>query len=382
LEQVFQPKNVVVLVMESFSAEMMGSFNGENLKAEGYTTFTPFLDSLVEHSLIFDRSFANGHKSISALPSVLSSIPSLHHPFVLTPYAATNTLPSLPRLLKEKGYSSSFYHGAPNGSMGFNSYMNLIGVDEYYGMTEYGNDDDFDGLWGIWDEEFMQFFADGLTSAQQPFISTLFSVSSHHPFKVPERHKNKFTEGPVPISKCMSYSDMALKKFFAKLSQEEWFNNTLFVITADHVSGTIHFPETKTAWGAYHIPIIFYAPGDSTLSGRQSKLAQQLDIMPTVLDYLAYDKPYLSFGKSLLSADSPNFTVNTWSGLYQWFSGDWLYQSDGKKAVALYNYQEDPLLLQNLLSTEPERASTMDAQLKAFLQQYNNRILDNELVVQ
>jgi phosphoglycerol transferase MdoB-like AlkP superfamily enzyme len=180
----------------------------------------------------------------------------------------------------------------------------------------------------------------------------------------------------------MSYSDMALKKFFAKLSQEEWFNNTLFVITADHVSGTIHFPETKTAWGAYHIPIIFYAPGDSTLSGRQSKLAQQLDIMPTVLDYLAYDKPYLSFGKSLLSADSPNFTVNTWSGLYQWFSGDWLYQSDGKKAVALYNYQEDPLLLQNLLSTEPERASTMDAQLKAFLQQYNNRILDNELVVQ
>ncbi|MBF9255291.1 LTA synthase family protein [Pontibacter sp. 172403-2] len=376
----FQPKNVVIIVLESFSKEAVGGYNSSRIGQDGYQGFTPFMDKLMQESKVYWYSFANGKKSIDALPSVLTSIPSLQEPFVLTPYAG-NHLPSLPRLLNEKGYHTAFFHGAPNGSMGFKAFMNLIGVQEYYGKDEYNNDADFDGIWGIWDEPFLQFTANKINTFQEPFMSAVFTLSSHHPFKVPERYEGKFRKGPLPVYECISYTDMALQKFFEKASTMSWYKNTLFVISADHTATAKYYPEYQSAWGAFAIPILFYAPGDPSFKGVEKRVVQQLDIMPTVLGYLHYDKPYFAYGKDMLTPDhSDDFAIN-YLGAYQWFEGEYMIQFDGEKTTAMYNYVNDILLKTDLKDQLPEKRRHMENRVKAFIQQYNNRMVDDNLQV-
>jgi phosphoglycerol transferase MdoB-like AlkP superfamily enzyme len=318
---------------------------------------------------------ANGRKSIDALPSILSGIPSINEPFVLTPYSSNRTN-ALPKLLKEKGYYTAFFHGAPNGSMGFSAYTKLAGIDYYYGKTEYNNDADFDGMWGIWDEPFMQYMAKNLNNFKQPFFSAFFSTSSHHPFKVPEQYTGKFPKGPLEVQECIGYTDMALKKFFETASKMPWFKNTLFVLTADHATVS-HFPEYQNAVGYYAIPILFYYPGGN-LKGKLDKTVQQIDIMPTVLNYLNYDKPYFSYGFDAFDLQNDNFALNNNEGSYRLYWKDYVLFSDGKKTNGVYAFKKDRLLQHNLLGKLPEQ-SEMEKRLKAFIQQYNNRMTQNQL---
>ena len=195
---VFQPKanknfkynNVVILIMESFSREYFGFFN-KHLEDDTYQGYTPFLDSLIQNGRTYWYTIANGRKSIDVLPSVLTSIPSVKNPFVLSYYSG-NKLNSIASLLKTKGYHTSFFHGAPNGSMGLQSFVNLVGFDHYYGRTEYGLDKEWDGIWGVWDHDFLSYFAKTLSTFEKPFVSALFSVSSHHPYNLPAEFEGKF----------------------------------------------------------------------------------------------------------------------------------------------------------------------------------------------
>jgi len=375
----FKPMNVVILIWESFGKEMVGGYN-HDLENGTYKGYTPFIDSLMQHSKVNWYSFANGAKSIEAIPSVLTSIPGIKEPFVTMRYT-DNKLPSFPQILKGKGYSTSFFHGAPNGSMGFQAFVNLIGVEKYYGKTEYNKDADYDGIWGIWDEEFLQFWADKMGTFKEPFMSTLFTVSSHDPYKVPQRYEGKFPKGPLPVYQTMGYTDFALRKFFAKAKTMPWYKNTLFVITADHAATFAHYPQYQTSVGNFSIPILFYAPGDSTMTGRDdTTLVQQIDVMPSVLSYLHYDKPYFAFGKNIFQKPPINFAVN-YDGVYQWFNGPYILQFDGQKTVGLYNYQEDKLLKNNLKDKLPAIQGPMELQVKAFAQQYVNRMLEDKLTL-
>ncbi|MFM8912843.1 MAG: LTA synthase family protein, partial [Flammeovirgaceae bacterium] len=182
----FQPKNVVVLILESFSKEFIGTYN-RDLEGGKYQGYAPFLDSLIGVSHSFQYSMANGRKSIDAMPSIICGIPSIEVPYVLSHYSG-NKINSLPSLLRAKGYYSAFFHGAPNGSMGFDAFANLSGFDAYFGKDEYNNSDDFDGIWGIWDEKFLQYFAEQMNGFKQPFYTTMFTVSSHHPYNLPKAY--------------------------------------------------------------------------------------------------------------------------------------------------------------------------------------------------
>jgi len=374
----FRPDNVVVIILESFSKEFFGVFNKE--KENGtYKGYTPFLDSLTQHSLTFQYSFANGRKSIDGLPSVISSIPSLGLPYFLSPYSG-NKINSLASLLKPQGYHTSFFHGAPNGSMGFQAFMNLAGVDQYYGMTEYNNDNDSDGMWGIWDDKFFNFYADKLNEFRQPFMSSIFSVSSHHPFKVPQEFESKFKGGPLVIHKCIEYTDYSLKKFFEKASKMPWYKNTLFVITADHTSSEIQFDESRTAWGFYSVPVIFFKP-DHSLQGYSEQLVQQVDIMPSVLGHLHFSSPYVAFGRDIFRETSTPVAFHYKDNAYQLLEGDYMIQFDGIKTLALYNFKTDSMLTQDVKDTQSEIKSRMEEKIKAIVQQYNNRLVEDRFTV-
>jgi len=375
----FTPENVVVIILESFSKEFVGIYN-KDLDQGHYKGYTPFLDSLISVSCAYQYSLANGRKSIDAMPSVISSIPSIEVPFVLSHYSG-NKVNSLASLLKEKGYYTAFFHGAPNGSMGFDAFANLSGFDHYFGKTEYNHDADFDGYWGIWDEPFLQYFAKEMNSFKPPFYTTLFTVSSHHPYNLPQGYEGKFKGGPKAVHRTIEYTDFALKRFFKSASAMPWFDKTLFVITADHASAEIQVPEYNSAWGYFSIPIFFYHPGPGG-GGLRGDIIQQIDIMPSVLGYLHYDKPYVAFGRDVFHDPVKPFAFNYLNNTYQLFRGDYLLQFDGAKAVALYEFKKDKALEKNLVDQLPDTTQAMETSLKAFIQQYNNRMVDNNLTIE
>lgn len=373
----FSKENVVIVILESFAREYIGSLN-QGLEGGKYTGYTPFIDSLIRAGLTFDVSIANGRKSIDAMPSILASIPSLETPYTISHYA-NNQINGLPSLLKKKGYYSAFFHGAPNGSMGFDSFAKLAGFDDYFGLDQYPEKADFDGVWGVWDEPFFRFFGSKLDEFRQPFLASIFSVSSHHPFEVPEKYKGRFKKGPAPIVEVVGYTDFALREFFESISSKPWFKNTLFVITADHTNESVH-KEYQNDFGSFSIPVILYKPG-SELRGMKSRIAQQIDIMPTVLNYLGYDEDYIAFGNDLLDDSYTSFAFNTSGNTYHLYMEDHLLEMTDNKPVALFNYKKDIMLEKNLVESEPEVRERLAKKLRAIMQTYNSRLLDNNMVI-
>ena len=368
--------NVVVIIIESFSREFVGALNN-NLDNGHYKGYTPFIDSLISKSFVFTNAFANGRKSIDAIPSITASIPALVVPYVISERSG-NRINSLASLLSKEGYQTAFFHGAPNGSMGFDAFAKIAGFQNYVGKNEYADDSGFDGVWGIWDEPFFQFFANEMNQMKEPFFTTIFSVSSHHPFKVPEQYKKQFPEEHIPLQKCIRYTDMALKKFFEKASKMPWFKNTLFVITSDHCSES-DFKEYKTAVTYFAAPLIFFK-GDGSLLGKDDSLAQQIDIMPTILGYLNYPKPFVAFGNNLFDPSAQRFVINYLEDTYQFLYGDLAFYFTENKLTGIFNRKKDPYLLQNLLGrTSYENEQNL---FKAVVQQFNNRMVQDRLVIE
>ena len=333
--------------------------------------FTPFLDSLMNESLTYAHSFANGRISIDAMASVLSSIPRMGESFILTPSSLNPLSSAAGELGRNKGYHTAFFHGAQENSMGFKAYSQSVGYQEYYGRESYGNDADFDGHWSIWDEEFLQFFAQKMDSFPQPFATAIFTATSHHPYVIPERYKDVFAEGPLPIHKCVEYVDMSVRRFFETASAMPWYENTLFVICADHTN-IVELPEYGTEAGRYMVPIMFYKP-DGSLKGTEDGTMQQIDIMPTILGLLEYDLPYVAFGNDLVNTQPDrSFAVGCNNGIYQFFKDGYLLQFDGQEVVGLYDYVSDRMLQDNLVGKVDCSDNLMI--LKSVIQQYMERM--------
>lgn len=367
-----QKKNVFLIILESFSKEFVGSING---RGKG---FTPFLDSLMSQSYVCSNAYSNGKKSIEGIPAITASIPTWMDEDYITSAYGGNEIKGLAQLLKDEGYYTAFFHGGTNGTMGFEAFSKVAGYKDYFGKNEYKNDRDYDGNWGIWDEPFLQFTAKTINEKQSPFFATVFTLSSHHPFIVPEKYKDKFKGGAEPIFKTIQYTDFALKQFFETVKKMPWYSNTLFVFCADH-TGPSHDPYFDTKVGSNAIPIFYFQP-DSFLKNKNSNLTQQIDIMPSILDYLNYNKPYFSFGKSIF--DTTSYQALSYnSGLYQFMEGNYVIQFDGTKTNEMYNYQTDSLLKQNLINTEKEILNKMESKTKAIIQTYQQSLINNRMVV-
>lgn len=380
-------KNVVVIIIESFGREYIGGFN-HWLDGGRYKGYTPFTDSLMQHSAIYLYSFCNGRKSIDGMPSILSSIPMFVEPFFLTP-ASMNEVSGIAGELSTKGYYSAFFHGAENGSMGFQAFARATGFKDYFGRTEFDadkrfrGDKDFDGTWAIWDEPFMQFYATKMGEFRQPFVTALFTASSHHPFVIPAEYKDKYPEEGLAIHKCIRYTDHALRHFFAKAKTMPWYKNTIFVITSDHTNMSDH-AYYQTSLGGFCSPIIFFDPSGGIKPGMRNAIAQQIDIMPTLLNYLGYDKPFVAFGCDLFNTPSnKTWAVNYQGGIYQYIEGDYLLQFDGEKSKAIYRFRTDILLKDNLVGKIPAAEQRhLEQRIKAIIQDYMMRMTTDKLIYQ
>jgi phosphoglycerol transferase MdoB-like AlkP superfamily enzyme len=375
----FIKKNVVIIIWESLGREYIGSLN--NSFGNDYESYTPFLDSLLQNCLTFKHTFSNGRKSIDAMPSILSSIPHIIEPFIVSNYSL-NKVDGIAAALNSKGYHSAFFHGAPNGSMGFEAFAKKIGFKEYYGMTEYEQEKgegDFDGTWAIWDEPFLQYYAEKMGEFPEPFVTSIFTASSHHPFVVPKEYEDVFPKGELAIHQPMRYTDNAFRKFFETIKESKWYENTLFVITGDHTNMTNHTFYT-TDVGSFCVPVIFFDPsGEIVQKGITDKIAQQIDIMPTILAALHYDEPFLAFGQDLFSTpQEETFAITYNGGIYQFIQNGYNLQFDGEKTAALYALNDSTQ--QNNLKGLEEKPE-MEQKLKAIIQQYMLRMKTDSLTI-
>ena len=367
--------NIVLFILESYGREYIGAFNKE-AKIRDYKSHAPFLDSLSQHSMIFTNAYANGRQSIHGMSSILAGIPSFKDAFTSSPYPKQK-IESLVSTLKGIGYSTSFFHGAANGSMGFLGFANILGIDHYYGRTEFNDDSQFDGYWGIWDEPFLQFMEKTLNKEQTPFFASVFTVSSHEPYIIPDKYKNRFHEGGVPMHKCVEYTDYALKRFFDEAKKTPWFSNTLFVFVADHCN-QVYYDEYQKAINHYAVPIIIYQP-NSKYVGVDTDFAQQIDIYPTILDMIGYRKPFRSWGRSLLDKkDCEPFAINSTGTIYQFSKGNYICTFDGQKVLGFYD-KNDKDLKKNLIGSRNAEMNEIELNCKAFIQDYYDRIMDHKL---
>ncbi len=309
-------QNIVIILVESLGLETMRQTQD----------VTPFLNSLREKSLFFDNAFANGRRSIDAVPSVLGSLPALMaEPFINTDYRA-NHVRGLPNILGDHGYASYFFHGGRNGTMFFDVMSAMFGVQTYFGKTEYGSGDD-DGAWGIYDGPFLQKVVREISKVSQPFFSTIFTLSSHNPYKVPDSFQSSGVEFSSPYYRSIYYVDQALAHFFESAAKESWFTNTLFIITGDH-TGESKDPRYQQDLGNYRVPMLLYTPSSSFASSVSHKIVQHADIPPTVLDYLGLlDKevPPTLIGGSMMSEGQMGYVVLKSGEEFLLGKGDKLY---------------------------------------------------------
>lgn len=367
-------RNLVLIILEGVGQEMIGFYNTEYKKS-----LTPFLDSLLNESLTFD-GMANGRRSIESLPSLMTGVPSLMPTDYPSSKYASNSIDGLGSILKRHGYKTAFYHGGNNGTMNFYSTSKSNGFDDYYGRSEYNNDSDYDGAWGIYDIPFLQYSAEKMNEYSEPFAATLFLLSSHVPYSLPSDYVvPEYLSNNTAFEKTVRYSDDALSLFFKKISQYEWFDNTLFVIVSDHGNSEHHYNKYKNVKGAYKIPIAFYAPGIIE-KRRVEEIAQQADINLSILSLLEIDEDVFSFGRNLFDSISKPSYISFLNSIYQYSNGEYFMQSDGNDIQAVYDIK-DEMLSNNLLEDNTNNFDSLNIEFKLRLQQYNNRMNRNKLYV-
>ncbi len=357
-------KNLIVLILESFSKEYT--------KLSGKKSHTPFLDSLMDHSLLFSNGFSNGTKSIEGIPAILSGIPSfMDMPYINSRYAS-NSQSSLANLLNKEGYQTAFFHGGINGTMNFDSWANLAGYQNYYGKNEYPNEGDFDNFWGIWDEPYLKFCVDKMNTFKEPFHSAIFTLSSHHPYFVPDKYKNKFPKSELENSESIGYADYALRGFFEKAKHEKWYKNSIFVLVADHTSLSID-PFYIDAGGFLSIPILFYSP-DNSLAQVYPHVFSQIDILPSSLQLLGYNKPFFSFGEPYSKRENRAAYFYNNHYYYQ-YTDSLLFIYHNYSPFRSFNIKTDSLIKRNILNEFPKLDSLNFLFFKTFVQTYNNALI-------
>ena len=375
-----QKKNIVVIFLESFGREYVGSLNSEVLP--GYKGYTPFLDSLMQQAVSFRYTYANGRSSVDAMPSSLSGLPMFVESFVAASHA-TNHLEGVASCLSQMGYQTAFFHGAPASSLGFQGFTRSTGFQQCFAQEDYEADSrtrgaaDSDNWWGIWDEPFLQYFRMKMSDMQEPFMTALFTLTSHHPFHIPEQYAKTFPEEELPIHKCIRYTDHALSRFFREAAKEPWFRNTLFIMTGDHTNMSNH-AEYKSGINQFSTTIIVYDPSGQLKPGIREGIAQQTDIMPTILGYVGYNRPYVAFGSDLFHTPAADtWAVNYLDGVYQYCKGDYVLQFDGQQTIGVYRLTD--YLMQHNLKGQCQEQPQMEREVKAIIQQYMQRMIDNKL---
>jgi len=367
-------KNVVLFLMESWTWANVGPHEeGGKLLSR-----TPVFDALAAEGLLFTNFLAAGQKSNEAIPSILSSVPSVFRRPIIGSREELVRWRGLGAILAEQGWATSFHYGAEQTVMGFDSYSRMAGFDVYRSEADFPDRSESvrDGRWGIFDHLFYADTARWLDRERTPFCSVIFSLSPHDPYKLPPTLEKDYAAyaGETGYQRCLRYSDWALGEFFAYARTRPWFADTLFLITADHT----RFSPPNSYYEAFHVPLLLYAPG-SIEPGRSDVMGFHPDILPTVLDLLRVPARHAAMGRSLLAEGGERHAVVLRDRGFAIFDGRFALLHDLKQDVGLYAYREDGAFTKDLSAQEPGRAALLRRRLLAYLQTVTTAVQEDRV---
>jgi phosphoglycerol transferase MdoB-like AlkP superfamily enzyme len=363
--------NVVVLVMESWSASSIGALGA-------YPSATPFFDQLADKGLLFTNFISSGQRSVEALPAIVASLPHILNVPLIGSRSELNGFLGMGTIFLHHGYATSFHHGAKTGSMGFDAYSRLAGFEHYLGKEDVPDlaRTDWDGVWGVYDHIFFIDTVKKLESFRKPFCSVIYGLSPHEPLALPANLKSRFGVGESAVSyeQALRYSDFSLRQFFEHAKTKSWFNRTVFIIVGDHP-----FDASRNDFhSTFHVPLLIYAP-DIVKPYRDHSVASQVDILPTLLDLLRFQDAHASMGQSLLQPSGKRYAVVKYRGQYALLSDNLVFLSDLGHAEGLYNYRKDPGLTRNLTDVMPEDANRLKKQLLSYLQEVTTAVSQDRM---
>ena len=339
-----RPKNVVLVSVESFSASYVGAYgNTENL--------TPNMDKLAKEGLMFDKIFATGTRTVRGLDALTIAIPPIPGQAIVR-RPNNEHLATIGEMLGAQGFNTFFIYG------GYGYFDNM---NAYYRGNNYKVVDrtDFDkktiqheNVWGVDDESLFDnaiLQLDTASKASKPFFAQIMTTSNHRPFTYPA---GKIDLPQGNRAGAVKYTDYAIGQLIAKAKTKPWFKNTLFVIVADHCSSVAG--KTKLPVAKYHIPLIFYAP-DMLPAGHYTRMASQIDIVPTLLDVLGKKGDEHFFGQSLFEDQSEQIASRAFISNYQelgYYKNDTLVVLSPKQKTEAYKV--DPITMESTPTTMDE----------------------------
>jgi phosphoglycerol transferase MdoB-like AlkP superfamily enzyme len=303
-----QKLNVVLISVESLSAEYMYAFGNTN-------NITPYLDSLKAHSLFFNNLYASGTRTVRGLEALSLSIPP-------TPGQSTVKRPdnanhfSLGSVFKSKGYTTQYIYG---GNSYFDNMKSFFSGNGYSVIDRSAIPDSnvhYQNIWGVADEDLFTLAlqtCDADFQSGKPFFTQVMTVSNHRPYTYPDGRIDIPSASQTRYG-AVKYTDYAINKFLHEAAGKRWFKNTVFVIVSDHCAGSAGSVELPVT--GYHIPMLIYAPG--LLAPKQiNDLTSQIDIPPTILGLLHFKYHSKFFGQDVLNTppEKHQAFISTYQGL-------------------------------------------------------------------
>lgn len=300
--------NLVLISVESLSATFLKSF--------GHTDeITPNLDSLAEKSLFFRQFYASGTRTVRGLEAMALSIPPAPGQSIVK-HLDNEGLFSFGNLLQQKGYSTNYIYG---GYSYFDNMFNFFSNNGYKVIDRtalLAGEIDYENIWGVADEDLFNLslrVLDSNYATGKPFFSQIMTVSNHRPYTYPDGRidipsATQSREGAV------KYTDYAIGKFLKEAGSKPWFDNTIFIIVADHCassSGKVELPLT-----GYHIPCLIYSP-KNIMPRKVDRLVAQIDLLPTILGFMNMDYTSKFFGQDIFATPQPEerLFISTYQGL-------------------------------------------------------------------
>jgi len=376
-------KNIMVITLESGGQLFIDRLN--IVPGDTARHLMPFLDSIAAKSLSVVHTIATGKRSSEGITSIFGGFANFEPLiYMLSPYNA-NTVDAPARLLRDEGYATRFYFGGNRGSYSIDQTASNMGFTDVIDRDKYGDDDDFDGTWGIFDHAMARYAALDITSLGQPFMAGWFTINAHAPFTVPDDWRTDPYRYPDPcIERSIEYTDRSLRRFFEHARTQPWYDNTIFIITADHGCRDLKGTRYDTPYVMYHIPFIVYTP-DGSIEPRviDDRVMSQIDISPTILGLVGYDKPYVSVGVDILDDTAEHYAANLSNNQYQVYGTRYVVQLDMslRHVTAVYDIVADPFMTAPVTDYDEAEVARMTRWIQAFMQDNNSRLIHNRMSI-
>jgi phosphoglycerol transferase MdoB-like AlkP superfamily enzyme len=361
--------NIVLIMLESFSAEVMEPLNGMK-------NITPNMNALCQEGLLFTNFYTPGFRTEQGLAALVSGFPSQPRTTIIRQFGKFDKLPSLARTLDSAGYYSSYYYG---GNLHFaftGSYLQASGFDKIVG------ENDFEikrkTAWGAYDEELFSYFIKDMQKTYEPFFSIIMTSTNHEPFDAQVKKINASVPGDwcSDYINTVHYTDQCIGDLLIDMKKQSWYKNTLIAIVADHAHSCPEKHEYNSA-KRHHIPLLLLGGALNTeyMGKTFDKIASQVDFAATILHQLNINHEHFSWSRNVFNPYYSPFAFYSFDEGFGWVTdhSEIVYDHKLKQTHAFGNDKPIPASDQNILSGKAYLQVLMDAYIRLSTQNKNGK---------